>query len=191
MNNYNFSTFSELEYKRPDFDHMAKIWQKATEDVNNAKTYEEIRQIINAVDIEKNHVSTMMTIASIRNTLNTTDEFYEAENEYNETMYPAITEYYVEYAKALINSPFSNDINEEYGTELLVSMQREIDSFDPVMVPYMQKESMLCNRYQKIMATAKIPFRGNVYNLHGIRKFFENSDREGIYAAFCRLLPDV
>ena len=177
MSNLTFTTFSELEYKRPDFEQMAKIWQKATQDILNAKSYEDIRSIIKDVDLASKHVTTMMTVASIRNTLNTTDEFYEAENEYNETEYPAITEHYVEYAKTLINSPYAKDINEEYGMELLVSMQRDIDSFDPVMVPYMQKESVLCNRYQKIMATAKIPFRGEIYNLHGIRKFFEDSDR--------------
>lgn len=170
--------FSKLEYIRPDFKLMANIWKDATEKIIEADTYEEVKTAMAMVEKEKCNISTMMNIASIRNTLDTTDEFYETENEYNETTYPTVAEYEIEYYQALIKSPFSKNISEEYGNELLVSMQREIDSFDPKMVPFMQRESVLCNRYQKIMATAQIPFRGEKYNLYGIQKFFENPDRD-------------
>ena len=170
--------FSELEYIRPNFEHMGNVWKEATEIVKKATCIEEISEVIKKVDKEYRHVSTMMNIASIRNTLNTTDEFYEAENEYNETTFPTITQYSVEFNKAMINSPLKDEINAKYGKELLVAMQREVDSFDPIMVPFMQRESILCNKYQKIMATAKIPFRGETYNLYGIMKFFEDPDRE-------------
>lgn len=175
MNNF---TFSEIEYVRPDFKQVGDTWKKATEQIINADTYEEVKASMAMVEKEINTMSTMMNIASIRNTLDTTDEFYENENEYNETTYPTVAEYAIEYNKALIRSPFAKDIEKEYGKELLVAMQREIDSFDPKMVPFMQRESVLCNRYQKIMATAQISFRGEIYNLYGIKKFFENPDRE-------------
>ncbi|MGN0375662.1 MAG: M3 family oligoendopeptidase [Butyrivibrio sp.] len=171
-------TFSTLKYERPDFVHMGETWKKAAEDIRNASDYGEVKRIMAAVDEESRHISTMVNIANIRNTLDTTDEFYEAENEYNETTYPTVEKYSVEYGKALIDSPFAKDINEEYGPELLTATQREIDSFNPAMVPFMQRESILCNRYQKIMATAQISFRGEKYNLYGIQKFFENPDRD-------------
>ena len=170
-------TFPELEYVRPDFDAVANTWKLATEQVINADTYEEVRAAMDMVEKSTKTMSTMMNIASVRNTLDTTDEFYEKENEYNETTYPTVAEYGVLYAQAILRSPFAVNIEEEYGKELLVSMQREVDSFDPKMIPFMQRESVLCNRYQKIMATAKIPFRGENYNLYGIQKFFENEDR--------------
>ena len=171
-------TFSTLKYERPDFVHMGETWKKAAEDIRNASDYGEVKRIMAAVDEESRHISTMVNIANIRNTLDTTDEFYEAENEYNETTYPTVEKYSVEYGKSLIDSPFAKDINEEYGPELLTATQREIDSFNPAMVPFMQRESILCNRYQKIMATAQIPFRDEKYNLYGIQKFFENPDRD-------------
>lgn len=174
MNNF---VFSEIEYIRPDFDNMAKVWADATVKIETADDFETIKSVIEVVENEYRHVYTMMTIASIRNTLDTTDEFYESENEYNETKFPTIANESISYYKALIASNFASEINDYYGTEFLISMQREVDSFDPVMVPYMQKESILCNKYQKIMATAKIPFMGKEYNLYGIMKFFEDPDR--------------
>ncbi len=169
-------TFNELKYERPDFEQMGQTWKAAAAQIKNAASYEEVKSIMAGVDKETDHMQTMMTICSIRNTLDTTDEFYEKENEYNETTYPTVMELSVGYEQALIDSPFSKDINEEYGPELLIAMQREIDSFNPALVPFMQKESVLCNKYQKIMATAAIPFNGEKYNLYGIQKFFEDPD---------------
>ena len=41
----------------------------------------------------------------------------------------------------------------------------------------MQQEAKLTNEYQKIMATAKIPFDGKELNLYGVQKYFEHNDR--------------
>lgn len=177
-------TFNEIEYIRPDFEKMGKIWKEATESIKAAQTYESVKAAMQLVEDESAHVQTMMTIASIRNTLDTSDIYYESENEYNETTLPTVMEYSVDYLKALINSPFAKNINEEYGEELLTAMQRSVDSFNPLMVPFMQKESVLCNKYQKIIASAKISFEGEIYNIYGIKKFFESPDRAVREAAF-------
>lgn len=176
--------FQELEYVRPDFDGLKKTWEDATEQVKNAKSAEEVKAVMHRVEEAENHMETMYTICSIRNTLDTTDEFYEKEMEYNDNTYPTTLEASMAYEKALLESQFAEDLEKEYGKELFVSMQRDLDSFNPTLVPFMQKESELTTRYQKLMATAQIPFRGETYNLYGIQKFFENPDREVRKEAF-------
>ena len=110
MNNF---VFSEIEYIRPDFENMAKVWADATVKIETADDFETIKTVIEVVENEYRHVYTMMTIASIRNTLDTTDEFYESENEYNETKFPTIANESISYYKALIASNFapSDDSN--------------------------------------------------------------------------------
>ena len=44
-------------------------------------------------------------------------------------------------------------------------------------IPLRQQESRLTNEYQKIMATAEIPFDGKTLNLYGVQKYFEHPDR--------------
>lgn len=177
-------TFDTIEYVRPDYDEMKKVWEDAAAQIRNAKTYTEVKAVMQKVEETSNHLMTMYSICSIRNTLNTTDEYYEKELEYNQNMYPTVMEASMQYERAVLESPFAKNLEEEYGKELLISMQRDLDSFNPALVPFMQKEAELTTRYQKLMATAQIPFRGEVYNLYGIQKFFEDPDRTTRKEAF-------
>ncbi len=51
-------------------------------------------------------------------------------------------------------------------------------AFDEKIIPLMQEENALSSRYSKLIATAKIPFEGEVYNLSLMRKFQTSPDRE-------------
>lgn len=170
-------TFETMEYVRPNYDEMKHIWEKATEQIQNAKEYADVKAAMQKVDEASNHLMTMYNICSIRNTLNTTDAYYEKELEYNQNTYPTIIEAGIQYERTVLESPFAKELEAEYGKELLVSMQRDLDSFNPLLVPFMQKEAELTTRYQKLMATAQIPFHNQVYNLYGIQKFFEDPNR--------------
>lgn len=176
--------FEEIEYVRPDFEGMKKVWEEETEKIKKATSYAEVKDAMGRIEKAEGNMSTMMNVCSIRNTLNTTDEFYEKEIEYVQNTYPTVMESAMEYYKAILTSSFRKDIEEEYGEEVLVAMQREVDSFNPALVPFLQKEGELTTRYQKIMATAQIPFRGKMYNLYGIEKFFEHPDRQTRKEAF-------
>ena len=79
MDNFRFSS---LEYKRPDLDaYRAKLkdWKAAIE---HAESYEALRTLLLEMDRENCELSTQYSIANIRHTLNTRDEFYETEVAY-------------------------------------------------------------------------------------------------------------
>ena len=103
--------FSELEYIRPNFEHMGNVWKEATEIVKKATCIEEISEVIKKVDKEYRHVSTMMNIASIRNTLNTTDEFYDKESEFFDENGPIYASFENELAKALVSCKYQKDLS--------------------------------------------------------------------------------
>jgi M3 family oligoendopeptidase len=177
-------TFSTLEYVRPDFDRLENESIKMAEEIKNAGNYEEIKAILKRREELQNSVETMFTIAYIRNTLNTTDEFYEKEIELINERIATATVATTELGKALAGCKFRDEITEEYGAEYLVIEQRFIDQFKEELVPFMQQESKLTTRYQKLMATAQIEFDGKSLNLYGIQKYFEHPDRTVRKAAF-------
>lgn len=181
MNNFKFST---IKYVRPDFEQYKAEFQKLTEQVKNAEVYEEIQAALKQSDELSVSVTDMTTIAYIRNTLNTTDDFYEKEVEYNDEKSAEATASSTEFYKALLNCNFTKEITEEYGKEFLISIRRQVDQFKEELIPYMQKEAKLKQRYQKLMATAQIPFDGQTLNLYGVQKYFENPDRSVRKAAF-------
>ncbi len=177
-------SFKTLEYKRPDFEKLKKESEMLTEKVKNAGSYEDVKAAMVAMEELTSKFETQAVIAFIRHTLDTTDEFYEKENEVIDNELPLLTVNFTEFNKALLASPYKEDINKEYGEELLKRIQRGLDSFDPALVPYMQEEAKLTNAYQKLMATAKIDFDGKVLNLYGVQKYFEHPDREMRRKAF-------
>lgn len=177
-------TFETIEYKRPDFDSLAKEYVALAERVKNAKCYAEVRELIDEIDKLTEEPMTMVVVAHIRNTLNTTDKFYEDEMAWLNEKMAELQCYSTEVSKALVNCAFTKEIDEDLGIEFLVGLRRSLDGFDPKLVPFMQKEAVLTTEYQKLMATAQIEFDGKVLNLYGIQKFFEHPDREVRKAAF-------
>jgi len=177
-------TFSQLKYERPDYDMVEKECKKMVEDIKNAKSYGDIKDVLERRERLYSTIATMSTIAYIRNTLDTTDEFYEKEVEFINEREAEAEIAMTEVSKALLECGFTEDIAADFGPEFLVIEKREVDKFREELVPYKQKEAKLTMRYQKIMATARIEFDGKTLNLYGIQKYFEHPDREMRKAAF-------
>ena len=55
-------------------------------------------------------METMIVVAHIRNTLNTTDKFYEDEMAFFHQRLPVAQATFTEYAKALAESPFAKEV---------------------------------------------------------------------------------
>ncbi len=171
-------TFSSLEYSRPDFEEIGARAEEAAGKISAASSYAEVKECMQEMEKVTDHMDTMCTIASIRHTLDTTDEYYEKENQYIENTIPVITPKILAYEEALMNSPFRSDLEAEYGKQLFVGLELDKKSFCEENIPLMQREALLADEYQKIMATASIPFMGENRNLYGLQKFFEHEDRE-------------
>lgn len=177
-------TFGNLEYVRPDFDAAEAKAKELTERVKAAKSYADVKAVILEFDEYMSELYTMTTIAHIRNTLNTTDEFYEKEIEFIHQRSPEAEGSFIALTKAIVDCPFTAELDADLGKEYLVAARRELAQYDDALVPFMQEESRLETEYQKLMATAEIEFDGKKLNLYGIQKYFENPDREVRKAAF-------
>ena len=170
--------FSTLEYRRPDFDQLKKQlaeWKAAVED---AGSYEELRAIFLQRDRVFCELNTQCTLAYVRNTLDTRDEFYEKEVEYLDEAGPLLEQADVAFNEAVAGSRFRPELEKEFGKQLFVGIDLQKKLFCEENIPLRQRESRLTNEYQKIMATAEIPFDGKTLNLYGVQKYFENPDRE-------------
>ena len=143
-------TFSQLKYERPDYDMVEKECKKMVEDIKNAKSYGDIKDVLERRERLYSTIATMSTIAYIRNTLDTTDEFYEKEVEFINEREAEAEIAMTEVSKALLECGFTEDIAADFGPEFLVIEKREVDKFREELVPYKQKEAKLTMRYQKM-----------------------------------------
>ena len=171
-------TFNELIYTRPDFEALKEFYKGLTEKLQAAKSFEDVQKCIKEEEEYSSHFSTMVTIASIRHTVDTTDAFYEAEDEFINQAYPEAMPYMQAFSMSLLSSPFKADIDKTYGEQFLKNVKLGVDSFSEKNIALMQEEAELCNRYQKLAASCKIDFDGEEQNLGGILKYFSDPDRE-------------
>lgn len=170
--------FEDLEYIRPDFEAFGKKMDMFIERMQKAASFQEAKEIFLEEDEADKELGTMFTIASVRHTVDTTDEFYEAEDQYINEQYPVIMPKFVAFADAMSDSAYRAEFEKEYGKQLFVSMDLQKKTFCEKNIPLMQQEAKLTDEYQKIMATAAIEFDGKTLNLYGIQKYFEDEDRE-------------
>lgn len=178
-----FTTFQNIQYERPDFEGLKAAYELLERRVREAKSYEEVRACILKEEACTSKAYTMAAVAQIRHTIDTSDAFYEAEDEYISRILPEIMPFSQGFQQALLASPFKGKIDEEYGEHFLKMVQLDAECFCAENIPLLQEESDLVNRYQKLTASCKIFFDGEERNLYGIAKYFSHPDRETRKAA--------
>ena len=169
--------FSEMPYKRIDMDQVEKKFKDIIERTKNAKSGEEQFTIHKEYYALNDDIQTNMTLAYIRHDIDTTDEFYEKEQSFYDEVRPIINNYETTYGKILYESPYREYLESKIGKVPFKNIELSLKAFDEKLIPLMQEENALVSRYDKLIATAKIPFDGEEYNLSLMGKFQRSSDR--------------
>lgn len=170
--------FTELPYKRVDFDEVERIYGDLILRAKNAKSGEELFAVHKERYAMQGDITTNFLLAHIRRDMDTTDEFYTKEMEYYDEKLPLLSGQDLEYEKALYESPHRTYMEEKLGKVTFKNMELSFKSFDEKLIPLSQEENQLVSRYTKVIASAEIPFDGEVYNLSLMTPFTTSSDRE-------------
>ncbi len=170
--------FSEMTYVRPDAEGMKNALTALTERLKSAGTYEEARTVFLEKEEEQKRIMTMETLASIRHSIDTRDEFYDAEMKFWNSYIPELQEYSMAWTLALLASPFRADFSAEFGDLMFINAEIELKTFSPQIIPELQKENELTQEYEKLLASAQIPFEGKVYTLSQLTPFKNDGDDE-------------
>ena len=168
--------FSEMPYARIDCAAVKAEQAALTAALTAAKTYDEAKAVFLKKDKLERHVSTLYNLAYIRHSINTKDEFYDAEIKFWNAALPELEEETQQWTLALLNSPFRADFAEEYGAIIFTNAEIKLKSFSPEIIPEMQQESDLAQEYEKLLASAQIPFEGGVYTLSQLSPFKTDPD---------------
>ena len=176
--------FHEIEYKRPDMDALKALLETATRKVQEAKNYEEVRESWFTVQEEEKEADTMYTLAHIRNTIDTRDEFYDGEMKWLRENFAALTPAENAWEESLAKSPFRKDFEAEFGEQLFRKIDAGLLTSDGKIVQEMIREGELQQEYRKTAAGAATDFRGEECNFYGLLKHMQSTDRAERKEAF-------
>ena len=169
--------FSEMPYTRPDYNAAAKELEGLTARLRDAASAQEQAALYREYETLLAHLNTQATLCEIRHTVDTRDAFYEAEQAYNDEQAPLLEEKLQPFRQALLASPYRAELEESLGKLLFTNMELEEKAFSPEIVPLMQEENRLANEYQKLYASAKIPFMGKTVTVAQLGPYKESADR--------------
>lgn len=98
----------------------------------------------------------------MRYSINTADAFYLAEKEYYDEVGPQAQNYLLEYTRAMLETPFRQELEESGQIIPLVfrSFEVELKAMSPEIVQDMIEENRLVSQYSQLMAGMEFPFRG-------------------------------
>lgn len=163
--------FSEMKYTRPNLDECKSKMASLTERLKTASNYNEAKAAFLEKDKLMRNIATAQTLVSIRHSIDTRDTFYDTEMEFWNIEIPKLEEYNQNWTEALLASPFRKEFTEEYGELMFINAEIQRKTFSPEIIPELQQENSLVQEYEKLLASAQIPFEGKVYTLSQLSPF--------------------
>ena len=169
--------FSEMPYKRLDIETIKEEFQILMLAFQNASSGEEQFAVHKKFYEMTDHIITQITLAQIRHDIDTTDAFYNEEQNYYDQIRPILTQLNADYQKLLYDSRFRQVLEEKIGPVAFKNMELSMRSVDEKILDLMQDENALQTRYNKLLASAAIDWEGEVLNLSLMTPYLHHRDR--------------
>ena len=186
--------FRQMPYERPDMEAMKACYADTIEKLNHAASYAEAREAFFALQEQEKLNGTMMSLCSVRNTIDTTDAYYEGEMKWLREQNAALIPLRKGYQQALAASPFRAEFEKEFGPQMLKLIDASLKVTDERLMADIVREGEICQQYQKDSAMASTDFRGEKCNFYGLLKHMESTDRQErreAYHAWARLYERI
>ncbi len=170
--------FNDFTYERPNLEIVKSEIEKQLERIGTDQPYEVEHQAILEMFAISDRVNTMGTLVSIRNSVNTKDEFYEKEQEFFDENGPHLQQFQHLFIEKVLASKHRPKLEKAFGDLLFKRGDLEKKTFKPEIIEHLQKENKLSTEYSKLIASAQIEFKGGTYNLSQMAPFVQDKDRE-------------
>ena len=168
--------FNDMPYTRPDGDALMQEMEALTLRLQQATDYTGARAVFMEMEAMTKRFSTMATLASVRHSIDTRDPFYDGEETFFDEFTPRLQEKQQEWIAAMLASPFRPAFAAEFGDLMFVNAEIALKTFDPAIIPQLQEEAALTTEYQKLIASARIPFEGGEYTIAQLGPFKTDPD---------------
>ena len=169
--------FNDFQYVRPNVEEMKAQFTTLLEEMKAAETLESQSVAIEKINKIRSAFSTAANLVYIRASIDTNDGYYQSERDFLDDVEPEIDELITEYYKVLVASPFREQLESEWGSQLFALADNQIKGFAPEIMELMQKENKLSSEYSKLVASAQIEFNGETLTLAQLGPFMESTDR--------------
>ena len=176
--------FRDLPYQRPDVAALKKGCAQEIRNLKAAKSFADADAAFLAFEKLVEGFETQYTIASVRNTMNMKDEFYDGEIKFFNREGAKLMLTMKKAIKAVLASPFRPSFEEKYGEHLFKDFETQMKLVKPSIILPSIREETLKTAYSKTAATCSVEFMGEKCNFYGLLRHMQSTDRAERKAAF-------
>ena len=175
--------FAAVNADRPGLDGVRADYAVVHRAFDRANSSEARLAAIREWDRLRDRLDTWLALTSLRFEQDTRDAKAKAERDYSDSIRPHLTELEVGMKRRLIAHDDRPAFEQAFGTHVFRLWESDITTFDPAITDDLEAESKLEARYTELMASARIPFRGEELNLSGLQRWTVDADRQTRHAA--------
>jgi M3 family oligoendopeptidase len=169
--------FTELEYKRPDLEIVKERFESLIKKFDEAKNFTTQEDAIKEINALREDFSTAASLASVRNTIDISNQYYDIENSFFDQNGPLFSELNIQFYRSLSQSAYQADLRQKFGNQLFDLAEASVRSFDAKITTDVQNENKQSTEYSKRVAGAEIEFDGKTLNLAGLEPYAQSTDR--------------
>lgn len=169
--------FTEIPYEQPNLEKLTAEFETLLDGFQKATTFEEQKNILEKINSIRSEFETQASLVYIRHTIDTTDKFYEEQQQYFDNNSPVFVGLVTKLYEALTRSKFRTELEQSVGNQLFNLADSALRTFQPEIIEDLQKENQLSSEYTKLIASARIEFEGTELNLSGLVPFEQSTDR--------------
>jgi len=170
--------FKDMPYERVNVKDVEKEFKQIMEEFKAAGSGEEQFAVHQKYYKLRTKIYTNLNIAHIRHDIDTVDEFYSKEQDYNDEISPTLNNLEVAYTRQVYESPYRAYLEEKIGPVAFKNIELSIKSMDEKLIPLMQEENALTTEYSKLIANIKIDWEGETLNLSLLSPYMHSEDRD-------------
>lgn len=169
--------FSNMKVSALNLDKINNKADLLINEFKNANTFKEQEKALKKYYKFYDDIYTTIQIIYIRFTINTADKKYIKLQDEVDEVSPHLSSIFNRFNKELINARFKDELIAKYGCHLFDMAQNSLECFDEKIIPDLQEINKLVTKYSSIYASAKIEYKGKIYNLAKLASKAESLDR--------------
>lgn len=171
-------TVPQLIYERYTLERAGKAFEVFKQEYESAESSDGVIKARENLIKEMKSFSTASSLANMRFTLDSRDEFYKGEREYYDEIGPLVMNYMSEYGKMMLESKFRKDLERKMNPVLFKMWEVAALAHDPKIVEEEQKENAIVTEYNMLMSQMQFDYQGKKVPLSLVRGDLTNKDRE-------------
>lgn len=169
--------FTEIEYKRPNIESITKEFKQLLAEIDEASDLASFEKSMLKINKIRESFESFQSLAHVRHSIDTKDEYYDAENQFFDQNSPVFSQLSNKFYKKINESGLKNEIIKKYGSHFTNGIECSLKTFDEKIMDLLSAENELVSQYNKLIGGAEVEFDGKKLTLSQLAPYATSTDR--------------